>query len=226
MTSVQSSLSRIEGVLYAILGGVMLAGVAIAAYDEQLYVTRFVPEDGLIEYATACFLLIVAVMSVWRLAFNRTGKAVWFSIMMLFTAVLFLFGAGEEVSWGQRIFGFESTEFFQQNNGQAETNLHNLVVGETKINKIIFGQLLTLVLVLYFLAGPFFYARSERFQRLIDKFYIPAPQWHHALGFGAVVLATILIASGKRAELSEFGLSMLLFLVVWRPCNAVLFARG
>lgn len=226
MTSLQGRSSWVESVLYAGLGVVLLAGVGVAAYDEQFYEMRYVPEDGLVEYTTAFFLFLVALLALWRLMHNRSGKTVWFGAMMVFTTVLFLFGAGEEISWGQRVIGFESTEFFQQNNGQAETNLHNLVVGETKINKIIFGQLLTLVLVLYFLVGPFWYARSERFQQLADRFYVPIPRWHHSLGFAAVALATVLIASGKRAELSEFGLSVLLFLVVWRPRNANIFARG
>jgi hypothetical protein len=40
------------------------------------------------------------------------------------------------------------------------------------------------------------------------------------------LIATVLIADGKRAELSEFALSILLFLIVLRPRNAVLFARA
>ena len=212
-------LSAFEILFYVLLAGVLAVGVGIAAYDPVMYVNWYVPEDGVIEYATAGFLLAVAVISLWRLLVCREGKTVWFTVMMVFTAVLFTFGAGEEVSWGQRIFGFESNAFFQENNDQAETNLHNLMVGETKINKIIFGQLLTLVLVLYFLIGPFFYA-------LVDRFYIPVPAWHHMLGFGVALIATVLIADGKRAELSEFALSILLFLIVLRPRNAVLFARA
>jgi hypothetical protein len=219
-------LSAFEILFYVLLAGVLAVGVAIAAYDPLMYVNWYVPEDGVIEYATAGFLLAVAVISLWRLLVCRDGKTGWFTVMMVFTAVLFTFGAGEEVSWGQRIFGFESNAFFQENNDQAETNLHNLMVGETKINKIIFGQLLTLVLVLYFLIGPFFYARSERLRALVDRFYIPVPAWHHMLGFGVALIATVLIADGKRAELSEFALSILLFLIVLRPRNAVLFARA
>jgi hypothetical protein len=219
-------LSALEIGLYVLLAGVLAAGVAIAAYDPVMYVNWYVPEDGVVEYATAGFLLAVAGISLWRLLVCRGAKTGWFSAMMVFTTVLFIFGAGEEVSWGQRIFGFESNAFFQENNDQAETNLHNLMVGEAKINKIIFGQLLTLFLVLFFLIGPFFYARSERLRVLVDRFYIPVPAWHHSLGFVLALIATVLIADGKRAELSEFALSILLFLIVLRPRNAALFARA
>lgn len=35
----------------------------------------------------------------------------------------------EEISWGQRIFGFETPELLQRYNLQKETNIHNLLVG-------------------------------------------------------------------------------------------------
>ena len=41
-------------------------------------------------------------------------------------ALIFIFGAGEEISWGQRIFNVESSEYFLENNAQGETNLHNM----------------------------------------------------------------------------------------------------
>jgi len=35
----------------------------------------------------------------------------------------------EEISWGQRIFNFESPEYFKTHNLQGETNLHNFLTG-------------------------------------------------------------------------------------------------
>lgn len=225
ITLPRAHLTLVEIAIYVVLALVLAIGIAIAAIDEALYVNWFVPEDGVIEYATAGFLLLVSGMSIWRLVFNREDKSAWFAASMLFMAILFFFGAGEEISWGQRIFDFQSSEFFLENNGQGETNLHNLMVGDTKINKVIFGQFLTLALLLYFLVGPYFYARSEGLRRIIDGLFIPVPDWHHSLGFVLALIATALIASGKNAELSEFALSILLFLIVWHPRNANLFER-
>ena len=39
----------------------------------------------------------------------------------------FVFIAGEEISWGQRIFGFAGPEALLENNLQSEANLHNLL---------------------------------------------------------------------------------------------------
>lgn len=47
---------------------------------------------------------------------------------MLMAGILFFFIFGEEISWGQRIIGIESGEFFKESNIQGETNLHNLKV--------------------------------------------------------------------------------------------------
>ena len=44
--------------------------------------------------------------------------------------MLFLFGAGEEISWGQRILGFQTPEPLSQVNRQEEFNLHNLSAWE------------------------------------------------------------------------------------------------
>ncbi|MCB1121119.1 MAG: hypothetical protein KJT03_06205 [Verrucomicrobiae bacterium] len=43
--------------------------------------------------------------------------------------ILFLFGAGEEISWGQRIFGFETPPAIREINGQDEFNVHNIDKG-------------------------------------------------------------------------------------------------
>ena len=37
--------------------------------------------------------------------------------------IAFFFVAGEELSWGQRIIGIETTEYFKENNVQEELNL-------------------------------------------------------------------------------------------------------
>ena len=39
----------------------------------------------------------------------------------------------EEISWGQRIIGFSTPEFFKLHNLQGEANLHNLITGPVDI---------------------------------------------------------------------------------------------
>src|SRR5690606_40160826 len=51
----------------------------------------------------------------------------------------------EEVSWFQRVMGFASPEFFQTNNRQLETNLHNMVVGGVNLHKDILVKVIFIV---------------------------------------------------------------------------------
>jgi len=47
------------------------------------------------------------------------------NIFFLILGLLFFFGAGEEINWGQRIFNFETPEIMQSN-VQHEFSIHNL----------------------------------------------------------------------------------------------------
>src|SRR5690606_29330813 len=77
-----------------------------------------------IEYASALLFFLCGVASlllVPRFSGFRARAA-----MHLLMAVGFIAMAGEEISWGQRIFGWETSEAMRQLNVQGETNLHHL----------------------------------------------------------------------------------------------------
>jgi len=130
-----------------------------------------------------------------------------------------LFGAGEEISWGQRIFDIHSGEFFAENNAQKETNLHNLRVNGVNINKLIFGKILTLFLVLYYLVLPSLYTRKAGVQRFFDRRYIPVPKKHHGVAALAAGISIMLVASSKQGELNEVCLSVMFFVTLYQPLN-------
>ncbi|MDP1624708.1 MAG: hypothetical protein Q8L64_02955 [bacterium] len=51
--------------------------------------------------------------------------------LFLGLALLFLFGGGEEISWGQRIFGLQTPDALAKINSQGEITVHNiLIVGQ------------------------------------------------------------------------------------------------
>jgi hypothetical protein len=81
-------------------------------------------EDGIIETASALFLLCAAVVSVriaWKLGRGRPEY-----YMHLFLGLLFFVMFGEEISWGQRYFGLTTPEFIAAVNVQEEINFHNM----------------------------------------------------------------------------------------------------
>ncbi len=88
-------------------------------------VIEFGREDGVLEWLTvACFVAggIVALGCAVRFFRSRRKVYGWLYVVVF---VLALVVAGEEVSWGQRIFGWQTPEAFAVNR-QNETNLHNL----------------------------------------------------------------------------------------------------
>jgi hypothetical protein len=81
-------------------------------------------EDGVVEYAGfACFFLgsVLAFVAAFRSRPDRrrlVGAAV--------LAAVLLFAAGEEISWGQRLFDLDTPEALVDGNRQDELNLHNV----------------------------------------------------------------------------------------------------
>jgi len=84
-------------------------------------------EDGVIEYAQ--FLFFVATSIIWLfIAITTRNGLVFIKWVSAALFLGFLFAAGEEISWGQRIFGFDTPEILHANS-QGEANLHNLDSG-------------------------------------------------------------------------------------------------
>lgn len=111
----------------------------------------------------------------------------WFglSVLVFLSLVLFVM-AGEEISWGQRIFEWQTTGYFSEHNVQGETNLHNLAT-QLFQNSLFFGGFLLLV------ALPFFHDSIAALFRKVKSLnslvnFLPEP-WM-ILAFGAGLMFT------------------------------------
>lgn len=86
-----------------------------------------VAEDSLVEWGTVvCYLVALGIAAAlvprwWRRGLTLTAAA------YVLLCLGFFFIAGEEISWGQRILGFEGPEALVVANVQDEANLHNLL---------------------------------------------------------------------------------------------------
>jgi len=95
-------------------------------------------EDGVLEtltsvlFFTAAGLLFAAALSVRKreISVQKWEKRI-VVLSYLFIAGAFLFLALEEISWGQRLFGWGTPSLWTQLNKQGETNLHNLFTAHT-----------------------------------------------------------------------------------------------
>ncbi|MFN4089046.1 MAG: hypothetical protein ACK4QW_08400 [Alphaproteobacteria bacterium] len=99
------------------------------------YKTIFETEMGFIELATAALLFACTILLAQeaRRLFRRGERANgWLAAILSFGT---FFVMGEEISWGQWFFHWDSPEWFLEHNDQGETNLHNLVFVKKDIPK-------------------------------------------------------------------------------------------
>lgn len=199
-----------------------IAYAKIKSYESVDAFIHVVREDGWVEYLTTLFLILGAIMlgiNAVKAAKKRDIKPfIFFSLSML----VFIFGAGEEISWGQRLLGVETGDYFMENNYQGETNLHNLEIGGVDINKLIFSQLMFSVLIFYFLFLPFLVYKFKFFRKLVLDFKVPMPRIHHTVMLLITNFAIVfLINMKKESELHELALTGIFFLVFLHPARRI-----
>ena len=119
-------------------------------------------EDGWVEYLTAISFLLAGVMLlVSALAERRLFPRCAYILGGLALALF----AGEEISWGQRIIGFETPRFLMDLNLHRETNIHNI-----PNFAVIFQNQKELIFMLGIVGCAAFFCRKDRI------FGIPSPQ--------------------------------------------------
>jgi hypothetical protein len=83
-------------------------------------------EDGVFEWVSFVFFALTGIFSLMLASRLRKLKHPWQALLFLLFGLAMLFAAGEEITWGQRIFNWETPEAVQEINNQDETNLHNI----------------------------------------------------------------------------------------------------
>ncbi len=218
-----NKISRVEWGLIAFVTFHVLLGLLLAIVHIRYFEGNYVVEDGVIEWLTVDALLLSAALTIYRIFKIRRSKGTPFLIGLVVFLLLFIFGAGEEISWGQRIFDIHSSHFFQVHNAQGETNIHNLVIGGKKINKLIFGTLLGICVAFYFLVLPYLYRRGEWVKSFVDRWALPIPQVRHIIMYLLLFALCSIIPSGKKGEILEFGGTFIFFILLLFPYNREIF---
>ena len=220
-----NQMHKVEKIAYPLIALYVLVGAVVALLDPVTFTKVLAREDGVFEWLTVLALSMSFVMCVHRVMVLRSAKNAAFIGVWCFLAVVCFFGAGEEISWGQRIFNIESSEWFKQNNAQSETNLHNLVVEGKKVNKIIFSMVLGLALLTYLFVFTTLYRRSEKFKQLCDYMGVPIAHWHQVIAWVAVALVVegLIKHVSRSSELFESAVAFVFFINLYVPFNKQLF---
>jgi hypothetical protein len=220
----QQDLNRVEIGVYAFVLALIAIGIVLSRTDLAFLEERYIVEDGLIEWLAVVGFAAGAIVCFRRVLRLRGRRPRRFLAVTLLLGLAFFFCAGEEISWGQRLFGIESSEWFRANNAQEETNLHNIRIGEVKLNKLIFSKGLAVGMLLYLAVLSPLYGARPAVRRRVDAWGIPIPKIHHIIAVVVMfLLAQGLVASTRKGELAEFGGAFLFLMIVAFPANGSIY---
>ncbi len=123
----------------------------IAADPETFHALTL--EDSWIESLTAVWFLLAGFL---LFATARMERSLSRRCAYILGAIAMVFAFGEEISWGQRIFGFATPDFLMSLNQKKEFNLHN-------INNVMFSIIyLNSALALCVATSAAFFCRKDR----------------------------------------------------------------
>jgi hypothetical protein len=115
--------------LFFLLILIIIIGTGVIYAVDPIYYTQITSEDNLVENLTSIFFAIGSVFALLLVKKRRyfQSKVVrsLFTTGCILVATGLLFVAGEEISWGQRIFDFQTSDSVAATNLQGEINLHN-----------------------------------------------------------------------------------------------------
>ena len=156
------------------------------------------------EYSSWLFLFsgLIALYTIKHLYKSPILPAIRKKILITLLVVsgLLLIVFGEELSWGQRIYGWESTGIFEEYNYQRETNLHNFLNPMFKYMYPVTG--VGLLLFVFFM---WFFPASKT--TYLGKLFIP----HQSSFFLFVLIA----GSGFNGHSEYFELLLEVFILLY-----------
>jgi hypothetical protein len=114
-------------VLWLVLGGwVLLPVIGVTARSVYIWILH---EDHPVEWTQFAVVLLSSVIAGLAVpGLSRRGLKVAVVIVVIYMVGAFVL-AGEEISWGQRVFGLATPADLESVNRQHELNLHNIDVG-------------------------------------------------------------------------------------------------
>lgn len=180
-------------------------------------------EDNLFESVTA---LVFFGTAFFFFRCFRATRNLYFIVLVL----VFFFGGCEEISWGQRLFGFETPESVNARNRQNEFNLHNIDIFHPQEEGGITKSGLSKVLTIDFLYNLFWLGwcivvpllnYMSFFKNLFSKIKLPIP----SLPLGLFFLINFAIFYVTRSFISDdkSDLYYMRYREVFECCSAIVF---
>jgi hypothetical protein len=178
-------------------------------------------EDGLIEWLQFFLFGASGVVSfLLALKFGKVSKLMF--VIFLIVSLGLIFVAGEEISWGQRIFNIDGHEVFDgesevpvlKYNVQSETNLHNFKTFHNKVGYmyLAIGAYGCFAWVVLCILGKIFDFKED-IKRFLKFFVSPPYLFFYFLPLGINLLPRMGVGVGPQDyEMGEFIFSLGVFL--------------
>lgn len=206
---------------------VPLPGAIFLAVTEHPWLYALTVEDGLLEWLQVATLL--AVCAAYLTVAYRMGRAGgrFLALLPALAAIAALLVAGEEISWGQRLFGFSTPAALEAINTQDETNLHNIGAFEfaTRVGQFLasgYGTLLPLLALRARISPGLLGSYVVPPVALVPYFLLPFAYWSARI---PVDPGLAMYAFSEFTELSFYTGLALLGLLSLRRLAAVQLAR-
>lgn len=170
MRQVTHNICNIEILLYTLFAVFSVSTVFYLYYYNPVNFSLVVAEDHFAEYATSvCFGLAgIILLALSLLRAKKLRRLIWMLI-----GVVAIIIAGEEISWGQRIFYVGTPDVLAKYNVQNELTLHNLDVIESSYSHIFLSYLI-LIYIVFSLMLIFF---MPRVKQIFDDVGLPVIQF-------------------------------------------------
>ncbi len=181
----------------ALCGLVLLVVGVLFVWFPVLYLL-FTYEDRVVEWMQVYLLLIAGGLFFYQ-ASRQHSYRLFFMLMVL----LCFYVVGEELSWGQRLFGMQVPELFLRHNLQQEINLHNFIVGpyDTFIKRCSEWVLVFLLVFSAFYAHSF--STRLKFIKFVKLRFAPPPPVFLISFFIAAALLELRLLGVNEAEIAE-----------------------
>jgi hypothetical protein len=182
---------------------IIISYIPLFVLDKESIMHR-TDEDHFYENTQAIFLLLSSCIMLFLFIrskseggkyFLKTNRNYWYLLLFL---VFFIF-FGEEISWGERIFGYKTPEVLEKINAQKEFNFHNLWIFQSYDNNDVqktgirswmtSSRLFSLFWLFYAVIIPILNYLFTGIRRMIRKVNLPIiPLWIGSLFVLAYIL--------------------------------------
>ncbi len=155
-------------ILFLIIAAIFIGITFLPLFASERILDLFAREDGVFENLTALYLFVIALVFGVALFYVRTASLL-LKLSYAGLAFLFFLGAGEEISWGERIFHWEDQNFIRGVNVQEEFTLHNLKYfqGEESIIPVSASQLFVVFAFIFAVLIPLACTISPRINEFV-----------------------------------------------------------